>query len=685
MELDPVVGDAADEVLVDLDELRAQLGPHTQVGKTLAEVLPAGEMEHFLQIDRLVLETGAPHICEEKLTSVTGKTYTVITTKTRHTDATGNHYVVAVYMDITEQRKASDQLRLQGQMLDAVGQAVISTDIEGKITYWNQAAEKIYGYNLPQGIIAQLFRDLAGGKPGTFSKIGLHTFIDPRYEGGRINKITTRDIVKLVEFEGEEWLFYKVAPVTVAFIRGTTADSMGNISMEKEPLTLNNLAMAMAAKNSNGIVIAQVERIADRNTIPSREVKVPGIFVDCVVVADPEDHMTNLATQYHPGYAGRIRVPVASVPPLPLDERKIIARRASFELPPNGIVNLGVGVPEGVASVANEEKVLQYITLSVESGAIGGIPASGASFGASLNMDAIIDENQQFDFYDGGGLDMACLGMAECDAAGNVDVSRFGGRLTGAGGFINISQNAKRVVFVGTFTADGLRIDTAAGQLAILSEGRARKFVERVEHRTFSGRYAAKRGQPVLYITERCVFELTAEGLRLTEVAPGIDIERDILAHMDFKPIVGEVALMPQAIFSPEPMGLRERMLHIPLSRRFSYDAEQNLFFVNFERLDVRSQAEIAAIQREFEAALAPIGRKVYAVVNYAGFHILPDLIDSYTEMVGEIVREHYIDVTRYTTSAFLRMKLGSALSARGFAPHIYVSAQEALAHLGEE
>src|SRR5271157_4426755 len=226
---------------------------------------------------------------------------------------------------------------------------------------------KIQAYNLPQGIICQLFRDLAGGKPGTFSKIGLHTFVDPRYGGGRINAATTRDIVKLVEFEGEEWLFYKVAPVTVAFIRGTTADPMGNITMEKEPLTLNNLAMAMAAKNSNGIVIAQVERVADYHTLPPRAVRVPGIFVDCVVVADPEDHMTNLATPYHPGYAGRIRVPAASVPPMPLDERKIIARRVSFELPPNGIVNLGVGVPEGVASVANEEKVLKYITLSVES------------------------------------------------------------------------------------------------------------------------------------------------------------------------------------------------------------------------------------------------------------------------------------------------------------------------------
>ena len=542
--------------------------------------------------------------------------------------------------------------------------------------------EKIYAYNLPQGIIAQLFRDLAGGKPGTFSKIGLHTFVDPRHEGGRINKITTRDIVKLVEFEGDEWLFYKVAPVTVAFIRGTTADPMGNITMEKEPLTLNNLAMAMAAKNSNGVVIAQVERIADRNTLPPREVKVPGIFVDCVVVADPEDHMTNLATQYNPAYAGRIRVPVATVPPLPLDERKIIARRAAFELPPNGIVNLGVGVPEGVASVANEEKVLQYITLSVESGAIGGIPASGASFGASINMDAVIDENQQFDFYDGGGLDMACLGMAECDRAGNVNVSRFGSRLIGVGGFINISQNARRMVFAGTFTAGGLEIAVEDGKLKILKEGKQRKFVEKVGQISFSGQYAYGRGRMVLYVTERCVFRRVRAGLALIEVAPGIDIERDILAHMGFKPVIGEPDVMDLRIFRPEPMGLDTHLLNLDLPDRITYDPQRNILFLNFVGMYIRVKDDIVTLRRLLEDRCRKIGKRVGVFINYDSFRISEDTLDDYADMDRYMLEHYYTTITRFATSAFMRMKLGQAFTRRNIAPHVFEKKEDAQAFL---
>ena len=341
-------------------------------------------------------------------------------------------------------------------------------------------------------------------------------------------------------------------------------------------------------------------------------------------------------------------------------------------------------MPEGVAAVATEERVFDLLTLTAEPGVIGGVPASGLNFGAGTNTHAVIDQPYQFDFYDGGGLDIAFLGLAQVDQGGNINVSKFGAKLAGAGGFINISQNAKRVVFVGTFTADGLLVKVKDAKLTILAEGRSRKFVETVEHLTFSGAYAAKRGQPVLYVTERCVLQLTSEGLQLTEIAPGIDIERDILDQMDFKPVVKEPRLMDLRIFRSDPMGLREMMLDIPLVRRMSYDADQNLFFVNFERLNVRSQADIDAIYAEFEHVLEPIGHKVYAIVNYAGFHILPDLIDSYMEMVERVVNRHYLDVTRYTTSGFLRMKLGDALSARGFAPHIYISAEEALAHLGE-
>ena len=378
-------------------------------------------------------------------------------------------------------------------------------------------------------------------------------------------------------------------------------------------------------------------------------------------------------------------VPVEGMPKMPLNPRKIIARRAAFELPPNGVVNLGVGAPDGVAAIANEERVTPYITLTTEAGAVGGVLAGGSSFGSSANAHSILDQNQMFDFYDGGGLDLTCLGMAECDAEGNVNSSRFGGRLNGCGGFIDISQNSRAVVFAGTFTAGGLEVEIANDGLKIVKEGRARKFVRAVEQITFSGSFALERSQPVIYVTERCVFQLTPGGLELIELARGIDIEKDILAQMDFEPVINKPVPMDRRIFNDDPMDLLSDLLNLKLWERVSYDADRNILFLNLEGWSVRKKSDIEDLTKVLIDACEKAGKRVNAVVNHDGCRIAEDLYDDYADMIQYMLEHHYATTTRYTTSTFMRLKMEQALNKRGLAPHIFERADEAHDAVGIE
>jgi propionate CoA-transferase len=444
--------------------------------------------------------------------------------------------------------------------------SITSALIDSPVLMEMALANKIESYILPQGVMSQMMREVAGGRPGLITKTGLHTFIDPRNGGGRQNESSQDELIEVVTIDDEEWLRFKPLQFDVAILRGTTADEDGNISMEQEAIPGEMLSMAQATRRTGGIVIVQVKRTAKRGTLSPRAVKIPGIVIDYIVV-DPSQHQT-YATDYSPSYAGELRVPLASVKPLPFDHRKIVARRAAMEFTPGAICNLGAGISTGVAAVVAEEGVIDKIVLTNEQGFIGGAPLTGPDSGAAQNFDAVVDQPYQFDFYDGGGIDLAFLSFVEVDREGSVNISRFGGKIVGVGGFINISQNAKHVIFNGTFTAGGLEVACSDGVLKIVKEGRHKKFVNQIECISYNAPFAIKEGRTATFVTERAVLKLVDGALELVEIAPGVDLENDIMRHMAFRPrVASDLKLMDKRLFSPVPMNLRgdmekkERML----------------------------------------------------------------------------------------------------------------------------
>lgn len=419
--------------------------------------------------------------------------------------------------------------------------------------------DEVEAYNLPSGILYHLHLDIAAKRPGVLTKVGLDTFVDPRRHGGRMNARTTEELVSVVQFDGEEWLYVRAFPIDVAIIRGTTADEDGNLSMEHEGAYLGALDQALAARNSGGIVIAQVKRLVATGSIPTQQVRVPGNLVD-VVVVDPEQMQTT-ETRYDPAISGEIRVPVSGFEPVPWGADKVIARRAAMELQTGEAVNLGFGISALVPRVLLEEGHGDGVTWVIEQGAVGGVPLLGFAFGCAANAAAFMPSPMQFAYFQGGGFNRTCLSFMQVGADGSVNVSKLALKphvTAGAGGFVDITSNARRIVFAGYLTAGGLQLDLSDGGLTVVAEGRNKKFVPDVEHVTFSGPKAVERGAEVVYVTERAVFRLTAEGLEVMEVAPGIDLEREVLGQVAIPVTVSpSLATMDARLFRPEPMNLK--------------------------------------------------------------------------------------------------------------------------------
>lgn len=436
---------------------------------------------------------------------------------------------------------------------------------EGLVTKWSAAhvgsafslcklavENKLECHCLPQGVIVNLWREIAAGKPGLLTKVGLGTFVDPRLEGGKMNQCTKTELVEIKELDGEEYLFYKGFDVDVALLRGSIADEHGNISFERESVINEGLSVATAAKNTGGIVIVQVEYLAKAGTLAPKEVKIPGVLVDYVVQAsDQKACWQTEGVYYEPSFSGQIKKPLRALPPLPFDERKVICRRCAMELKNGDVLNLGVGMPAEMGKILAEENLSEAVVMTTESGMVGGVPAALPNFGSAYNPEAIMVHGDMFDLIDGGGLDVTCLGIGEADREGNINVSKFGPRLTGPGGFINITKATPKVIFCGTFMGKA-KLKTGNGKITVVEEGSIKKFKEKVEQVTFAGAYKGE-DQQVLYITERCVFQLMDGKMTLMEIAPGMDLEKDILANMDFVPAISkDLKSMSEEIFHEE-------------------------------------------------------------------------------------------------------------------------------------
>ncbi|MTH46909.1 acyl CoA:acetate/3-ketoacid CoA transferase [Intestinirhabdus alba] len=414
---------------------------------------------------------------------------------------------------------------------------------------------KIVAYNYPQGVLTQTLRAAAAHQPGILSDIGIGTFVDPRQQGGKLNALTKEDLIKLVEIDNKEYLYYKAIAPDVAFIRATTCDSEGYATFEDEVMYLDALAIAQAVHNNGGLVIMQVQKRVKKATLHPKAVRIPGYLVDIVVV-DPDQTQLYGGAPVNRFISGDFTLDDGAQPPLPLTQRKLVARRALFEMRKGAVGNVGVGIADGIGLVAREEGCADDFVLTVETGPVGGITSQGVAFGANVNTRAILDMTSQFDFYHGGGLDVCYLSFAEVDSHGNVGVHKFNGKIMGTGGFIDISATSKKIVFCGTLTAGSLKTEVGDGKLTIRQEGRVKKFIRELPEITFNGKIALERGLDVRYITERAVFTLKEDGLHLVEIAPGVDLQKDVLDNMDFLPVISpDLKLMDERLFIDAAMG----------------------------------------------------------------------------------------------------------------------------------